>query len=272
MVMIQANGVDLHVEETGAGVPVLFLHEMGGNHRSWEPQLRHFARSHRCIAYAARGYPPSSVPADYRLYSQETAARDAVAVLDALQIERAHVVGLSMGSFATLQVGLDFPERVLSLTVAGCGSGSPLQGYEAAQQRYRELADSIEQQGFESFARAYARGPVRQPFLKKDPRGWQEFEAGLLANSATGIACTLRGVQARRPSLWHLEERLRALARPVLLLCGDRDEPCVEPSLYLNRVLPDSRLFMFGETGHAINLEEPDLFNKVLKDFITRHD
>lgn len=272
MVMIHSNGADLHVEETGAGAPILFLHEMGGNYRSWEPQVRYFGRSHRCITYSARGYPPSSVPVDDRLYSQETAARDAVAVLDALHIEKAHVVGLSMGSFATLQLGLDFPDRALSLTLAGCGSGSPLESYEDAQSRYREMANSIEQQGFEPFVRAYARGPARQPFQKKDPRGWQEFEAGLLSNSPIGIACTLRGVQARRPSLWHLEERLHALALPVLVLCGDRDAPCIDPSLYLNRALRDSRLFMFGETGHTLNLEEPDLFNKVLKDFITRYD
>ena len=269
--MIASRDADLYVEEVGSGQPLLFLHEMGGSHRSWEPQLRHFARSHRCIVYAARGYPPSSVPTDPGAYSQEIAARDAAAVLDALGIERAHVVGLSMGSFATLQFGLDFPARAMSLTAAGCGSGSMPDGYEASQKRYEELARQIEQGGFEDFAHAYARGPVRQPFLEKDPRGWQDFADGLLANSPTGTACTLRGVQARRPSLWHLEPALVRLRVPTLLLCGDRDEPCLQPNLYLNRTLPDSRLFVFGNTGHAINLEEPELFNLVLRNFLASH-
>ena len=272
MGLIHSRGADLHVEEAGSGTPLLFVHEMGGNWRSWEPQLRRFARSHRCIAYNARGYPPSSVPADYREYSQETAARDAVAVLDGLGIERAHVVGLSMGSFATLQLGLDFPERALSLTVAGCGSGSEPEGHERSRRRYREMAAAIEQGGFDDFVRDYARGPVRQALLRKDPRGWQAFVDGLREASPVGIACTLRGVQARRPSLWQLEERLRRMALPTLLVCGDRDEPCLQPNLFLNRVLPDSRLFVLGDTGHAVNQEEPDLFNRILGDFIASHE
>ena len=272
MGIVESGGVKLHVEETGSGTPLLFIHEMGGDCRSWEPQLRHFARSHRCIAYNARGYPPSDVPADYRVYSQEQAARDAVAVLDGLGVERAHIVGLSMGSFATLQLGLDFPGRALSLTVAGCGSGSGLDTYASSQLRYEQLAQGIEAGGFVEFARDYARGPVRQTLLRKDPRGWREFADQLLAGSPVGIACTLRGVQARRPSVWHLEPRLRELALPVLLLCGDRDEPCLQPNLYLNRILPDSRLFVFGDSGHAINQEEPALFNQVLRDFITCHE
>jgi len=272
MTLIRSQGVDLHVEEAGSGVPLLFIHEMGGSCSSWEPQMRHFARSHRCIAYNARGYPPSSVPVDYREYSQEASARDAVAVLDALGIERAHIVGLSMGSFVTLQFGLDFPERALSLTVAGCGTGSSLDNYAQNQRRYEEMAAGIEQGGFEAFVHEYVRRPIRQALLKKDPIGWREFADGLAAASPVGMACTLRGVQARRPSVWHLQERLERMKLPTLLLCGDQDEPCLEPNLFLKRVIPDSRLFVFGESGHAVNQEEPGLFNAVLRNFIDRHD
>ncbi len=270
--MIASNGAELYVEEVGSGQPILFLHEMGADLHSWEPQLRHFARSHRCIAYNARGYPPSSVPAEAGAYSQETAARDALAVLDALDIERAHVVGLSMGSFATLQFGLDFPERVRSLTVAGCGSGSMLADYDASQRGYETMAASIERDGLDAFAARYAAKPVRQAQRRKDPRGWEAFSQGLRGLSAVGLAGTLRGVQGRRPSLWHLQPRLAQLHRPVLLLCGDQDTPCLQPNLFLNEVLPDSRLFVFGDSGHALNQEEPGLFNQLLRDFIERHD
>lgn len=272
MKLIPSQGADLYVEEVGSGTPILFVHEMGGGCHSWEPQLRHFARSHRCIAFNARGYPPSSVPQDYRQYSQEIAARDAVAVLDALDIERAHVVGLSMGSFATLQLGLDFPERARSLTVAGCGSGSALASYEQSQRRYEAMADEIEQGRFAEFVEDYVRKPVRQALLRKDPLGWKMFADGMRAASPTGIACTLRGVQARRPSLWHIEEKLRQLTLPTLLVCGDQDEPCLEPNLFLNRVLPDSRMFVFGDSGHAVNHDEPERFNRTLRDFIAHHE
>jgi pimeloyl-ACP methyl ester carboxylesterase len=117
------DGVRLYYEEAGTGVPVVFVHEFAGDHRSWEPQMRFFSRRHRCIAYAARGYPPSDVPADVASYSQARAAADIVAVMDGAGIERAHVVGLSMGAFATLHLGLDHPERALSLVVAGIGYG-----------------------------------------------------------------------------------------------------------------------------------------------------
>ena len=112
------DGVKLHVEEAGEGTPILFIHEFGGNHASWEPQLRYFSRRHRCVTYAARGYPPSDVPESVDAYSQAIAADDAVAVLDALKIDKAHIVGLSMGGFCTVHFGLRTPQRALSLTVA----------------------------------------------------------------------------------------------------------------------------------------------------------
>src|SRR3989442_5525126 len=118
------DGVALHYEETGAGTPLVFVHEFGGDARSWEPQVRYFSRLYRCIAYNARGYPPSDVPEDFDRYSQERARDDIRSVLDALHIERAHVVGLSMGAFATLHFGLAYPQRALSITVAGGASAS----------------------------------------------------------------------------------------------------------------------------------------------------
>lgn len=272
MKLIPSDGADLYVEDMGSGTPILFLHEMGGTCRSWAPQLRHFETSHRCIAYNARGYPPSTVPQDYREYSQKIAVRDALALLDALDIERAHIVGLSMGSFATLQFALDHPERALSLTVAGCGSGSPLAGYEASRHRYEVMAQSIEDGGFSEFVEGYVRGPARRALLRRDPESWNEFAEGMRQASPVGLACTLRGVQARRPSLWDLEERLVAMKLATLLVCGDQDEPCLVPNLFLNRVLPDSRLFVFGDCGHAVNQDEPALFNRTLRDFIEHHE
>ncbi|HEV7872820.1 MAG TPA: alpha/beta hydrolase, partial [Enterovirga sp.] len=118
------DGVRLYFEEAGSGTPVIFVHEFAGDHRSWEPQIRHFARRCRCIVYNARGYPPSDVPQSTSSYSQNRAADDIRSVLDHLKIDRAHVVGLSMGGFATLHFGFRHPDRALSLCVAGCGYGA----------------------------------------------------------------------------------------------------------------------------------------------------
>ena len=83
--------VKLHYEETGQGTPIVFVHEFGGDLRSWEPQLRYFGRYYRCIAFNARGYPPSDVPSSLDSYSQELAVSDIGAVLDGLRIEAAHL-------------------------------------------------------------------------------------------------------------------------------------------------------------------------------------
>src|ERR1700719_1942437 len=118
------DGVRLHYEETGSGTPVIFVHEFAGDARSWEPQMRHFGRRYRAIAFCARGYPPSDVPESPASYSQNRAADDIAAVLDHLGIAHAHVVGLSMGGFATLHFGFRHAARALSLCVAGCGYGA----------------------------------------------------------------------------------------------------------------------------------------------------
>ena len=118
------DGIKLYYEEAGTGAPLVFVHEFAGDARSWHLQMRFFARRYRCIAFNARGYPPSDVPDDPVAYSQQRAVDDIKGVLDHLGIAKAHVCGLSMGGYATLLFGLKYPERALSLVVAGCGYGA----------------------------------------------------------------------------------------------------------------------------------------------------
>jgi pimeloyl-ACP methyl ester carboxylesterase len=262
------DGVRLSVEETGTGSPVLFIHEFAGDHRSWEPQVRALARRHRCVTYDARGYPPSDVPEEPGRYSQELAVGDAVAVLDHLGIERAHVVGLSMGGFCTLHLGLRHPERALSLTVAGCGYGAQPDLRERWQAETEASARSFETEGAAATAERYMLGPARVQLQRKDPRGWEESKRWLAEHSAIGSALTLRGVQMRRPSLYGLTDHLRRLEVPVLLVTGDEDEGCLEPNLMLKRTIPTAALAVLPRTGHACNLEEPALFSRLLLDFV----
>ena len=105
------NGLRLYYEVAGRGAPGIFVHEFAGDHRSWEPQVRYLSRRYRCIAFNARGWPPSDVPQDVICYSQARACDDIRSVLDALNIDKAHIVGLSMGGKATLHFGLTHPTR-----------------------------------------------------------------------------------------------------------------------------------------------------------------
>lgn len=264
-----ADGVKLYYEEQGEGVPVVFVHEFAGDHRSWEPQMRYFARRYRCVAYNARGYPPSDVPADVEAYSQAIATDDIAAVMRHLDIQKAHVVGLSMGSFAALHFGLRYPEMARSLVVAGGGYGALPINHDKFQEEARLMADKIEQEGMETVTQAYAVGSGRVSFKEKDPRGWQEFADQLAEHSTQGSALTMRGYQARRPAFTEVEEGLRKMTVPTLVIAGDEDEPGLEPSVYLKRNIPSAALLVMPKTGHAMNLEEPARFNDAVQDFFS---
>jgi pimeloyl-ACP methyl ester carboxylesterase len=265
----QSAGAALYYEEAGSGTPLLFVHEFAGDHRSWEAQLRFFARRYRCIAYNARGYPPSDVPDDVNSYRQEQQADDAAAVLDHLEIERAHVVGLSMGAFATLHFGLRHPKRALSLVTAGIGSGAPKELRPRFQADAIAGAERFERQGSAAVAEAMALGPARVQLQNKDLRGWEEEKRYLAEHSAKGAANTLRGYQATRPSLYDLKEPIERMTIPTLIVAGDEDEPCLDASLWLKRTMAFSGLAMLPKTGHCVNLEEPDAFNRLVLDFLT---
>lgn len=261
------DGVRLHYEESGAGTPIVFVHEFGGDQRSWEPQVRHFSRRYRCIAYNARGYPPSEVPEDFERYSQARARDDILAVLDALDIEKAHVVGLSMGAFATLHFGMAHGARAHSITVAGGGYGSHPGHYRQFQADSRKNADVLKSQGMKHFVATYGRGPQRVQLELKDPRGFAEYLRQFEEHSPLGAANTLLGVQCRRPSFYDLTAEMARMRVPTLIMSGDEEEPCLEVNLLMKRTIPTAALAILPRSGHAINLEEPALFNRLLEDF-----
>jgi pimeloyl-ACP methyl ester carboxylesterase len=261
------DGVKLFYQETGTGIPIVFVHEFAGDVRSWEAQLRHFGRRYRAIAYNARGYPPSDVPAEAERYSQARARDDIRAVLDALDIDKAHIVGLSMGGFATTHFGFTYPERARSLVIAGCGYGASPGTRAQFTSEAEASAARFEQQAMAEAAEAYALGPSRVQHQNKDPRGWREFTDQLAQHSATGSAMTLRGVQSRRPSLYDLTEEMKRITAPTLIITGDEDWACLEPGILMKKTIPTAALVVLPNAGHAINLEEPHAFNRHIDEF-----
>ncbi len=259
--------VRLYYEEAGSGLPVIFVHEFAGDHRSWEPQMRYFSRFYRGIAFNARGYPPSDVPEAAASYSQARASDDIAAVLEHLGIAKAHVVGLSMGGFATLHFGFRHAATARSLVVAGCGYGAEAGRRKIFLRECEATAKMLEEQGSKPFAEKYAVGAARVQYQNKDPRGWREFAGQLAEHSAKGSANTMRGVQMMRPSLWDLVPSMKALEVPTLIVTGDEDEPCLEPALLMKRAIASSGLAVMPKSGHTINLEEPDAFNAALTGF-----
>ncbi len=265
-----SDKVRLYYEESGSGTPILFVHEFAGDYRNWEPQMRYFSRRHRCITYSARGYTPSDVPSDPKAYSYKHWASDAVAVLDHLKIDKAHFVGLSMGGYTVVQIGLLYPQRALSLTAAGAGSGSERAQTDEFRRHSRALADEFEKKGAAEVVRTYGMSPTRISYMIKDPRGFADFNAMFASHDSQGSAHTMRGFQSERPSIYDFEDGIRKIQVPTLIVVGDEDEPCLEPSFFLKKWISPSGLAVFPKTGHVVNQEEPALFNETVADFIAR--
>jgi pimeloyl-ACP methyl ester carboxylesterase len=266
------DGVRLFYEETGTGTPIIFVHEYAGDHRAWEPQMRHFGQRYRAITFAARGYPPSDVPAEVARYSQARAADDIAAVLDHLSIARAHIVGLSMGGFATLHFGFRHPSRALSLCVAGCGYGAEKQQRDRFRAEAEAIAAFLDTNGIAAFAEKYAYGPTRVQFENKNPRGFAEFKQQLSEHAALGARNTQLGVQRERPSLYDLMDQMRALTIPTLILTGDEDWPCLQPALLMKQTITTAALAVMPNCGHTINIEDPDQFNRLVGEFLVQVD
>jgi pimeloyl-ACP methyl ester carboxylesterase len=261
-----ADGTRLYYEAVGSGTPVVFVHEYAGDYRTWEPQLRYFGRSYRCVTYSQRGYPPSDIPGDPTRYGQDIARADVIALMDALGMAKAHVVGHSMGAYTALHVGIRDPQRCLSITAAGCGWGSlpdPAQR-DAMKAIAAETGRMFAEQGIAAAAASYADAPMRQTHKHKDPRGWAEFARMLAEHSAEGQAHTMLNLQRTRPTLWEMEGELKALNVPLLVIVGDEDHPCLEGSLFLKRTVPTAGLLVVPRSGHTITSEEPAVFNAAL--------
>ena len=265
---IAPDGVRLYYEETGAGTPIVFVHEFSGDLRSWAPQVRHFRRRYRCIAFNARGYPPSDVPQRVSAYSQRIAVDDLAAVLRHLKIRKAHIVGCSMGSQTTLHFGLTYPRMAISLTMIGAGSGSSYASRAEQKRTTEENARRYEEEGLATMLARVRKAPNRVRLKEKNPRAWDDFGRRFMEHSALGCANIQRGIQGRRPAIQTLGRQLAALKVPTHVVVGDEDTGAIEPSLFVKRTSPSARLTIMPATGHLVNAEEPQLFNRLTERFL----
>ena len=268
MAFVTSDGVRLYIEETGAGDPIIFAHELHSDYRGWEAQVRWFSRSYRCVTFNARGYPPSDVLGDASLYGYPFVAHDIAAIVRALDLGKAHVVGSSMGAYAALHFALMYPEMAASLVVAGIGSGSPSADRAAFVADAEATARAYLEEGSDRVAEVVGQKPTRTQLLRKDPRGFAEFLSHLGEHSPEGKAHTLLGYQARRPSLEDFAQKFSLLPTPVLLIAGDEDEPCLQTTLWLKKTLPNAGLWICPNSGHAVNLEEQAAFNRMVHEFL----
>ncbi|MEX2643011.1 MAG: alpha/beta hydrolase [Acetobacterales bacterium] len=266
MPYIHSDGARLYYETAGSETPIIFVHELSGDLWSWEKQIQHFSRRYRCVAFNARGYPPSDVPTAARDYSHRKAVDDVAAVMRYLKLDKAHVIGCSMGSRTTLDFGLRYPRLALSLTMIGIGSGG-----DPRQAGFREKAEGraklYEEGGLAEVLKGLRVANNRVQLKRKNPRAFAEFCERFMNHSAQGNALVTRNVMAKRPSLFSLEKKLATMKVPGLVIVGDEDGGAVEAGLFLKDSSPAIRLAVAPATGHLVNLEEPDLLHQLIQEF-----
>jgi pimeloyl-ACP methyl ester carboxylesterase len=267
MPVVRTNGVELYYEEAGSGTPIIFSHEFAGSLESWNLQLSFFSRRYRAIAYNHRGYPPSTVPEEPAAYSEENLVEDLLGLLDALGIDKAFVCGLSMGGATALKFAMAHPDRCLGSVVSAAGAGTT--NREVFEREMEATAKAFETGGAPAVGEYYTRGSSRVQLMRKDPRGWQVFQDLFVQHSGKGSANTIRGVQLKRRTIYEVGDQLTGIRVPVLIMVGDEDEAVLDAALFMKRHIPNAGLWVFPKSGHAINLEEPALYNQAVLDFMS---
>lgn len=267
MPYIQSDGAKLYYEEAGAGTPIVFVHEFSGDLCSWEKQVQHFSRRYRCVAFNARGYPPSEVPTALSRYSHKLAVDDVAVVMRHLRLKKAHIIGCSMGSRTALDFGLTYPLMALSLTMIGIGSGGDPRNSAAFRRDTEIRAKLYEQGGLAEVLKGLRIAANRVQLKHKNPRAFEDFCRRFMQHSAQGSANITRRVQGRRVSLFSMEKPLRTMKVPSHVVVGDEDPGAINSGLFMKQVSPAVRLSVVPATGHLVNLEEPDLLHRLTEDF-----
>jgi 3-oxoadipate enol-lactonase len=259
---VRVNGLDLHYADTGQGPPLVFLNGLAGDHLYWMGQVRAFAGRFRCLALDNRDSGESSYA--IRPYSVADLAEDVVGVLDALNLEAAHVVGMSLGGMIAQEMAVRYPGRVASLFLSGTLARADL-WFNATLDTYalirRQVPDTgaffvallpwlVSQHFFESADRVeWLRALLRQnPNPQREEGFFRQFEA-------------MRGHD--------VVDRLPAVRCPVLVAVGEDD--LIAPPRYsaeIYELLPHCRRELLRGVGHAPPIENPRAFNRLLEEFL----
>jgi pimeloyl-ACP methyl ester carboxylesterase len=254
MPTVRSGDADIYYESQGEGEAILFAHGAGGNAGIWFEQVAAFAPTHRCITFDHRTFARSA--ADQASVNPVQFRDDALAILDALDVERAHLVAQSMGGWTCLRLALDHPDRVLSLTMSCTPGGLP---NPDATESVRNLTRD-ESRG--------AGGVLETMAVKtrQDPVRMQLYQTINSFNTAFSMT-NLRSLGDRAHQVPF--EALAGLRCPVLFISGAEDP--LFPSAHLAALVPhfpDARIEVIEDAGHSPYFERPEVFNRLLGEFL----
>ena len=261
------DGLTLHVERDGSGLPLLLLHGFTGSTITWSVVRETLRDRFELIVVDLPGHGRSSAPRDPSRYSLTRTADDLARVLDALDVGRSAVLGYSMGGRTALQLTLAHPERVSALVLASASPGIADAAERAARVTSDEaLADSIERDGIDAFVERWEKLPLWASQSALRPVARARLRAERLAQRAEGLAASLRGAGAG--AMPTVTERLGEIGAPTLLVAGALDTKYVALGRIMNERIPNSRLEIVPDAGHAVHLERPDAFAALVGDFL----
>jgi len=262
---VAVEGGQLYYEVAGTGEPVLLIHGNTGDRRHWDLQFEALAKHHEVVRYDLRGFGLSSVPVDTVPY---TDYGDAAALLDGLGIQRAHVAGWSLGSAIAIDFAVAYPDRTLSLIVAGpwiMGYTSP--GAQEMFQGMGQVAQAMAEEGQAAAVDALMNASFLTSTIRS-PASAERFRAIAEDYSFWGFVNPSPQRGLNPPALGRTEE----IAAPTLIVSGEYDVPaCAEIGVLLEETVPGSRLVVMPGTGHMMIMEQPEEFNALVSDFLSEH-
>ncbi len=264
---VALNSVLYNIEREGQGEALLLLHGFTGSARNWAKITAAFSAHFQVIAPDLLGHGETEVAPLVGRYAIEAAAQDLITLLDRLEIEQTHLLGYSMGGRLALYTAVHYPQRVLSLILESASPGLKTAEERAARRRSDEiLAERIEQEGIAAFVDYWEALPLwhsQNQTLSEEARA--KLRGERLRQSPQGLAHSLRGMGTGvQPSLW---PELPQIRLPVQLIAGEWDRKFVEINQEMLRLLPDARLEIVPQAGHAVHLENPAAFKQVIQDF-----
>jgi pimeloyl-ACP methyl ester carboxylesterase len=261
------NGEMNLLRQDGGGPPVLFLHGLACTARMWVHQLRAYAGRHTVLAPDFLGHGGSPAPSDSACYTEAQFAADAVAALDAAGVDKAVVVGLSMGGTIGVVMAQTWPQRVAALLMADSGSGSD--DPEGTRTLLRGVARRLREDGLEAYAQAtLQQSPGMAPYGRQGPRQRRHLLGLLRQNDPIGLALTIEGVQIARPTMYQRD--LARIAVPTMVLVGALDRDCIAPSRHAAQAIPGAVYVEIPGAAHLTALEAPAAFNTALDALLSR--
>jgi len=256
MPLYNSGDIKIYYEEHGTGEPLIFLHGFTLDHRVWEPQVRFFSASYHVIVVDSRGHGKSDAPPTG--YGRDFRVEDLLVLFEVLKLKKAHLVGLSMGGSTAIGFAQKHQALLKSLTLVSTGAAGYSPGRKVA--RIDELAKS---EGVDAARRQWLEWNMMY-YKEKHQDVGQLLKKMIMEHSGAIWADTRRGQYPKTDDL----ESVHKISVPTLIVAGEKDKIFVPLSKELHKRIKGSKLLIFEKTGHILNLEYPQKFNKELDQFL----